>query len=1157
MTGPLPSGRDRRIGPYRIVGTLGQGGMGTVVEAEAPSGGRVAVKIVSAEHARQPRRLARLEREAAAARAVDHPGIARLLDVGVDAGTPFLVFELVRGGTLRDELRRGPLPWRDAARLGTKLASALAAIHDADLIHRDVKPDNILLDAGTGGGRREPKLADFGVAKAATGSTPLGFVGDLTGTREVVGTIAYMAPEQIAASRDVGPPADLYALGATLHEAIVGTCPFEGSMTEIAATKVARGAPSLAVAAAAREVPATLVELVDRLLDRDATRRGTAREAAQALERIARATAPRLASRSSGGRSPRAVAAAVGVAVLAGAGGSTAVLLLGRDGPPPSVASGDGAPDAALGASATDAEPVIEAPPGHRLHWSLATGPAPELTPGAALWPDAATADPWPALSGTDPEAVPLVFAGEARPVGDGRVMVRYPASAFDAAMRGPGTFFLYGDAEDLRPSPVEGPGGRPAARWTSADQAGPVLISVGRAFWTEARLVMDLRAETIDATNMALTRRPASGPKLGMEARRGWLYAGSAASAASLARASFAFPGPWRRLEVDTSRERGRVLVDGREIAGLGDGLAPDDRPSAIVLNITEMALSVGSFEVTGRAHRGDHAARALVPGPLAGGARIEATFRRDGPGVGGPLLALVSAEGDAIELEADRSDLVLRHGRRELARARLGEEPPRRGRLVLERRADALIGRFEPDPEDADEVAAVQLAAGDPFPLRGGGVRAAYGSTAPRIRFDEVTVFGAIEADPLLAAFDAAADGALLDAVGGPSARARWRAGAARLRTVVESAAAPAGVFGERGAPRRLQVGLAATTDLLAAAAGLEGPARTDALARAVLAAVVAGQLELAREAALAVATEPDGRRVLDELHVFGGDPMLLTVLAEGWIVSPADDEASYETALEAADLVLADGDPRRGAVLHRKALLYGFHRGHGEEALELLGRARRHGMDPVVCDGDAARLLARLGRYDEALARFEAALAGRPDVWFYWWSMGAVLAGEGRGAEAVEAFVAALSYANRPNLAVDLRRILLEGAETIAPGHLAAGFLVLHQLVRPESLPEGAHAQLRVRALAAAARASGDPMTSRDAALATHVRVVLGERPRLPDAGGPPVLVLTRLRLRSASSADDARRRMTEASALDRFVGALARIDPVLAPFITDGD
>lgn len=159
---------------------------------------------------------------------LDHPGLVRLLGGGVDRGRPFLVAELVEGETLAARLARGPLPVERAVAIGADIASGLAHLHSRGVVHRDVKPANILLCSDTGRAR----LTDFGIARVLGHSV-------LTRTDAVLGTAAYLAPEQVAGAT-VGPAADVHALGLVLLEALTGEREYPGTTVESAVARLHR-----------------------------------------------------------------------------------------------------------------------------------------------------------------------------------------------------------------------------------------------------------------------------------------------------------------------------------------------------------------------------------------------------------------------------------------------------------------------------------------------------------------------------------------------------------------------------------------------------------------------------------------------------------------------------------------------------------------------------------------------------------------------------------------------------------------------------------------------------------------------------------------------------------------------------------------------------
>jgi WD40 repeat protein len=298
--GPLAPGA--RLGPYTIGEHLGSGGQGVVYRAiEAASGIEVALKVLPPETGTDREFARRLAREAAAASAFAHPNIARLFFQGELDRIQVMAFELVPGGSLDRRLaREGRLSWREAVRLGAGIARALEVIHAAGLVHRDVKPANVLLSASG-----EPKLTDFGLVKFGPEASRL------TATGEILGTVAYMAPEQLDGAKGVDGRADLYALGATLYALVSGTPPFLGASYELM-KKVLIEKPRR-LREVVREVPEALDALVARLLEKDPSGRGDASTVARELEAIAAPSIEAVRSK----RGHRAVLGAAGVAALA------------------------------------------------------------------------------------------------------------------------------------------------------------------------------------------------------------------------------------------------------------------------------------------------------------------------------------------------------------------------------------------------------------------------------------------------------------------------------------------------------------------------------------------------------------------------------------------------------------------------------------------------------------------------------------------------------------------------------------------------------------------------------------------------------------------------------------------------------------------------
>jgi non-specific serine/threonine protein kinase len=214
------------VGPYVIEGPLGAGGMGEVYRACDPRLGRdVAVKVLTSRLAPDPERISRFERESRAAAALAHPNILVVFDVGRHEGLPYLVTELLHGGSLRERLRQGPLSEPEVLRLGAQLVRGVAAAHALTIIHRDLKPENLLLTKDG-----VLKILDFGLAKLLDGGGAVGIELDATTLDasepgSLLGTPAYMAPEQLR-GEEADERTDLFAIGTVLFEMATGLHPF-------------------------------------------------------------------------------------------------------------------------------------------------------------------------------------------------------------------------------------------------------------------------------------------------------------------------------------------------------------------------------------------------------------------------------------------------------------------------------------------------------------------------------------------------------------------------------------------------------------------------------------------------------------------------------------------------------------------------------------------------------------------------------------------------------------------------------------------------------------------------------------------------------------------------------------------------------------------
>ena len=281
----------RSVHGYTIEEELARGGAGVVFRARDPRGQRVALKVL--QRGGSAGNVARFRREVAALARLRHPGIVRLRDAGVtDFGQRYLVLDFVEGDTLAARLERGPLPVSYAVELLSEVARALEAAHRQGILHRDVKPANVLL---TPEGR--PRLTDFGLAVDADGGH------SLTASGAMLGTPGYMPPEQGMGELDkLGPPADVYGLGATLYASLCGRPPFEGEPLQVltAASERDPEPPS----AHRAQVSPTLDAICLRCLERDPARRyADAGELAVALEGFLSGEDPQVAPpRRSGSR---------------------------------------------------------------------------------------------------------------------------------------------------------------------------------------------------------------------------------------------------------------------------------------------------------------------------------------------------------------------------------------------------------------------------------------------------------------------------------------------------------------------------------------------------------------------------------------------------------------------------------------------------------------------------------------------------------------------------------------------------------------------------------------------------------------------------------------------------------------------------------------
>jgi formylglycine-generating enzyme required for sulfatase activity/tRNA A-37 threonylcarbamoyl transferase component Bud32 len=263
---------------YEILGICGHGGMGVVYRARQHKANRlVALKMIRAVEHASPTERPRFQIEAEAVARLQHPHIVQLYEVGEVRGQPFFSLELCDGGTLADQLRKQRPSPRAAATLIETLARAMHYAHLRGVVHRDLKPGNVLL----AGAERVPKITDFGLAKRIDGEAR-----EVSQTGAIMGTPAYMAPEQAAGKvRDTGPAADVYALGALLYECLTGRPPFEGPL-HVALRKVLSDEPA-PPSRLGSKAPADLETICLKCLRKEPDKRyGSAEELANDLRRF-------------------------------------------------------------------------------------------------------------------------------------------------------------------------------------------------------------------------------------------------------------------------------------------------------------------------------------------------------------------------------------------------------------------------------------------------------------------------------------------------------------------------------------------------------------------------------------------------------------------------------------------------------------------------------------------------------------------------------------------------------------------------------------------------------------------------------------------------------------------------------------------------------
>ena len=418
-----------RLGPYEIVAPLGSGGMGEVYRARDTRLGReVAIKVLPQHLSANADVRARFEREAKTVSGLNHPHICTLFDVGRAPGeagsgeTDYLVMELVEGETLASRLARGPLPAAEVLRLGAQIADALDRAHRAGVIHRDLKPGNVML------AKSGAKLMDFGLARATglAGGMASGSVlatmthsptvaAPLTAEGTIVGTFQYMAPEQLEGN-EADARCDLWALGCVLYEMATGKRAFDGR-SQASLIHSIMGSQPAPVSQLAPMSPPALDRLVEACLAKDpADRLQSAHDLKLQLEWIASGGAQAGAAPAAPpAKKSRSVAFQIGLAILAALAGGVATKLVTRgasSGGPPVYAAFTPPEGASFSSNVDSPLPLAISPDGSTVAFCARTGEGPDM-----LWVRSIAGNDARVLPGTEGAQGPF-FSPDGRSLG-------------------------------------------------------------------------------------------------------------------------------------------------------------------------------------------------------------------------------------------------------------------------------------------------------------------------------------------------------------------------------------------------------------------------------------------------------------------------------------------------------------------------------------------------------------------------------------------------------------------------------------------------------------------------------------------------------------------------------------------------------------------
>ncbi len=305
-----------RIAHFEVLSLIGAGGMGEVYRARDTRLGRdVAIKVLPVEFAADPERLRRFEQEARAVAALSHPHILALFDVGTHEGSPYLVTELLEGESLQDRLRSGALPVRKAVETAVQIAQGLAAAHEKGIVHRDLKPANVFLTKDG-----QVKILDFGLAKLAPPRSPeerakATTVMEATDAGMVLGTVAYMSPEQVV-GKPLDARSDLFSLGIVLYEMLSGKRPFQKETAPETMAAILREDPPDLVEIR-KSIPQGLARIVRHCLEKEPSSRfQSARDVGFDLESLSQSTSASTAPLRAPGGKRRLAIVSLGIALL-------------------------------------------------------------------------------------------------------------------------------------------------------------------------------------------------------------------------------------------------------------------------------------------------------------------------------------------------------------------------------------------------------------------------------------------------------------------------------------------------------------------------------------------------------------------------------------------------------------------------------------------------------------------------------------------------------------------------------------------------------------------------------------------------------------------------------------------------------------------------